>query len=166
MTLFETLVDSSKEETTVSAGKEPNIICILLESFIDPYDVNFLQMSEDPIPTFHSLEQNFTTGYLTVPVVGAGTANAEFEVLTGNEHAVLWYRQYPYKTILKQSDCLSVESIASVLSHSIGYGTHVVHNNYCYFLQQKTMRFQKWDCTFTSKELMNITEYTPRELAN
>ena len=105
---IETLVDSSKEETTVSAGKEPNIICILLESFIDPYDVNFLQMSEDPIPTFHSLEQNFTTGYLTVPVVGAGTANTEFEVLTGMSMQYFGTGEYPYKTILKQSDCPSV----------------------------------------------------------
>ena len=103
---IETLVDSSKEETTVSAGKEPNIICILLESFIDPYDVNFLQMSEDPIPTFHSLEQNFTTGYLTVPVVGAGTANTEFEVLTGMSMQYFGTGEYPYKTILKQSDCI------------------------------------------------------------
>ena len=78
-----TLVDSSKKDTTVTAENAPNIICVLLESFIDPYDVNFLNMSEDPIPNFHALEENFSSGYLTVPVVGAGTANTEFEVLTG-----------------------------------------------------------------------------------
>ena len=157
---IETLVDSSKEETTVSAGKEPNIICILLESFIDPYDVNFLQMSEDPIPTFHSLEQNFTTGYLTVPVVGAGTANTEFEVLTGMSMQYFGTGEYPYKTILKQSDCPSVESIASDLS-SIGYGTHVVHNNTATFYSRNNAFSKMGFDTFTSKELMNITEYTP-----
>ena len=157
---IETLVDSSKEETTVSAGKEPNIICILLESFIDPYDVNFLQMSEDPIPTFHSLEQNFTTGYLTVPVVGAGTANTEFEVLTGMSMQYFGTGEYPYKTILKQSDCPSVESIASDLS-SIGYGTHVVHNNTATFYSRNNAFSMMGFDTFTSKELMNITQYTP-----
>ena len=132
----------------------------MLESFIDPYDVNFLQMSEDPIPTFHSLEQNFTTGYLTVPVVGAGTANTEFEVLTGMSMQYFGTGEYPYKTILKQSDCPSVESIASDLS-SIGYGTHVVHNNTATFYSRNNAFSKMGFDTFTSKELMNITEYTP-----
>ena len=99
---IETLVNSSKEQTTVSKGSEPNIICVLLESFADPYEVNFLNMSEDPIPNFHNLESNYSTGYLTVPVVGAGTANTEFEVLTGMSMQYFGTGEYPYKTILKQ----------------------------------------------------------------
>lgn len=157
---IETQVDASKEKTTVTAGNEPNIICILLESFIDPYEVNFLQMSEDPIPTFHSLEQNFSTGYLTVPVVGAGTANTEFEVLTGMNMQYFGTGEYPYKTVLKSADCPSVESIASDLS-SIGYGTHVVHNNTATFYSRNNAFSKMGFDTFTSKELMNITEYTP-----
>ena len=157
---IEAQVDASKEKTTVTAGNEPNIICILLESFIDPYEVNFLQMSEDPIPTFHSLEQNFSTGYLTVPVVGAGTANTEFEVLTGMNIQYFGTGEYPYKTVLKSADCPSVESIASDLS-SIGYGTHVVHNNTGTFYSRNNAFSKMGFDTFTSKELMNITEYTP-----
>ena len=157
---IEAQVDASKEKTTVTAENEPNIICILLESFIDPYEVNFLQMSEDPIPTFHSLEQNFSTGYLTVPVVGAGTANTEFEVLTGMNIQYFGTGEYPYKTVLKSADCPSVESIASDLS-SIGYGTHVVHNNTATFYSRNNAFSKMGFDTFTSKELMNITEYTP-----
>ena len=157
---IEAQVDASKEKTTVTAENEPNIICILLESFIDPYEVNFLQMSEDPIPTFHSLEQNFSTGYLTVPVVGAGTANTEFEVLTGMNIQYFGTGEYPYKTVLKSADCPSVESIASDLS-SIGYGTHVVHNNNATFYSRNNAFSKMGFDTFTSKELMNITEYTP-----
>lgn len=157
---IEAQVDASKEKTTVTAENEPNIICILLESFIDPYEVNFLQMSEDPIPTFHSLEQNFSTGYLTVPVVGAGTANTEFEVLTGMNIQYFGTGEYPYKTVLKSVDCPSVESIASDLS-SIGYGTHVVHNNTATFYSRNNAFSKMGFDTFTSKELMNITEYTP-----
>ena len=157
---IEAQVAASKEKTTGTAGNEPNIICILLESFIDPYEVNFLQMSEDPIPTFHSLEQNFSTGYLTVPVVGAGTANTEFEVLTGMNIQYFGTGEYPYKTVLKSADCPSVESIASDLS-SIGYGTHVVHNNTATFYSRNNAFSKIGFDTFTSKELMNITEYTP-----
>ena len=65
--------------------------------------------------------------------------------------------EYPYKTILKQTDC---ESIASVLS-SIGYGTHVVHNNTATFYSRNNAFSMMGFDTFTSKELMNITEFTP-----
>ena len=154
---IETLVNSSKEQTTVSKGSEPNIICVLLESFADPYEVNFLNMSEDPIPNFHNLESNYSTGYLTVPVVGAGTANTEFEVLTGMSMQYFGTGEYPYKTILKQTDC---ESIASDLS-KIGYGTHVVHNNTATFYSRNNAFSMMGFDTFTSKELMNIQSYTP-----
>lgn len=152
-----TLVDSASETTTVSAGNEPNIICVLLESFCDPYEVNFLTMSEDPIPNFHNLEANYSSGYLTVPVVGAGTANTEFEVLSGMSMQYFGTGEYPYKTILKQTDC---ESIASDLSQ-IGYGTHVVHNNTATFYSRNNAFSMMGFDSFTSKELMNITQYTP-----
>ena len=94
-------------------------------------------MSEDPIPNFHNLEANYSTGYLTVPVVGAGTANTEFEVLTGMSMQYFGTGEYPYKTILKQTDC---ESIADDLSQ-IGYGTHVVHNNTATFYSRNNAFF-------------------------
>ncbi len=153
---IETLVDSASPQTAVSAN-QPNIICVLLESFADPYETNFLSMSEDPIPNFHYLEENFSSGYLTVPVVGAGTANTEFEVLTGMSMQYFGTGEYPYKTILKQTDC---ESIASDLSR-IGYGTHVVHNNTATFYSRNNAFSMMGFDSFTSKELMNITDYTP-----
>lgn len=153
----QTLVSSAAPETTVSADRKPNIICVLLESFMDPYDVNFLNLSEDPIPNFHRLEREFSSGYLTVPVVGAGTANTEFEILTGMSMQYFGTGEYPYKTILKQTDC---ESIASDLSR-IGYGTHVVHNNTATFYSRNNAFSMMGFDTFTSKELMNITNYTP-----
>lgn len=144
-------------ETSVTEGDEPNIVVVLLESFIDPTEVNFLQLSEDPIPNFRNLYENYSSGYLTVPVVGAGTANTEFEVLTGMSMQYFGTGEYPYKTTLKETDC---ESIASDLS-SIGYGTHVVHNNGGNFYSRANAFSMMGFDTFTSKELMNIQEYTP-----
>ena len=71
---------------------------MLLESFVDPSDVKFLQTSEDPVPNFHNLLNNYSSGYLKVPVVGAGTANTEFEVLTGMSMQYFGTGEYPYKT--------------------------------------------------------------------
>ena len=150
-------VAENKNETTVDGTTGPNVICILLESVCDPEDIKFLQTNEDPIPTLHYLEDNFTSGYCTVPVVGAGTANTEFEVLTGMSMQYFGTGEYPYKTILKQTDC---ESTASVLN-SLGYSTHVVHNNGGNFYSRANAFSMFGFDTFTSKELMNITEYTP-----
>lgn len=150
-------VESTKQETTVTKDEAPNIICVLLESFCDPDEIKFLHYNDDPIPTFHKLEENYSTGYLTVPVVGAGTANSEFEVLTGMSMQYFGTGEYPYKTILKKTDC---ESTAADLA-SIGYGTHAVHNNGGNFYSRVNAFSMMGFDTFTSKELMNIQTYTP-----
>ena len=154
---IEDFVSENKPKASVSAKNAPNIICVLLESFCDPDEIKFLSVNEDPIPTFHHLEENYTTGYLTVPVVGAGTANTEFEILSGMSMQYFGTGEYPYKTILKQTDC---ESIASDLA-SIGYGTHAVHNNGGNFYSRVNAFSMMGFDSFTCKEMMNITEWTP-----
>ena len=154
-------VDSTlaKMDTPDTDTKElPNMICVLLESFLDPKQVNFLNLSENPIPNFDNLYENFSSGYLTVPVVGAGTANTEFEILTGMGMQFFGLGEYPYKTILKSNSC---ESIASDLGKNLNYGTHVVHNNGGNFYSRRNAFTQMGFDSFISKEMMNIQEYTP-----
>lgn len=152
-------INEVKESVKVSKTKkkQPNIIVVLLESFIDPEEVKFLECSEDPIPNFHALSETYSSGYLNVPVVGAGTANTEFEILTGMSMRYFGVGEYPYKTILKTNTC---ESIAGDLS-GIGYGTHVVHNNGGNFYSRASVFSQMGFDSFTSKELMDINSYTP-----
>lgn len=155
-TVHQVLDTLEKNETTVTEDM-PNVITVLLESFVDPYDFNFLQYNEDPTPNFHALLQNYTSGHLEVPVVGAGTANTEFEILTGMGMQFFGLGEYPYKTILKTN---TVESFAHNLS-DLGYGTHVVHNNGGNFYSRANAFSQMGFDTFTSKEMINIQEYTP-----
>lgn len=143
------------EETSVDAEDMPNIIFVQLESFIDPTEVNFLEVSEDPIPNFRNLMENYTSGHLTVPIVGAGTANTEFELLTGMALRYFGLGEYPYKTILKDTTC---ESAAGVLS-DLGYGTHAIHNNGGNFYSRANVFANMGFDSFTSKELMNATDY-------
>ena len=142
--------DSYQEE------ERPNIIFIQLESFFDPSTVKGLEMSQNPIPNFTKLEKNFSHGYLTVPVVGAGTANTEFEVLTGMSLRYFGPGEYPYKTIMKKNVC---ESVAYNLD-SIGYTSHAIHNNVASFYGRKSIFTRLGFNSFTSEELMNITDYT------
>lgn len=147
----------SHKKTQLADEDKPNIICVLLESFVDPEQINFLQTSADPVPNFRNLKETYSSGTLTVPIVGAGTANTEFEVLTGMGLKFFGLGEYPYKTILKST---SSESIAGNLS-KLGYGTHVVHNNGGNFYSRKNAFTQMGFDTFTSKEMINIQEYTP-----
>lgn len=146
-----------QEPTTLNMEEAPNIICVLLESFVDPYEINFLSYSQDPVPNFHALYDQFTSGHLTVPVVGAGTANTEFEILTGMGMHYFGLGELPYKTILKTNSC---ESIASDLG-KLGYGSHVVHNNGGNFYSRRNAFTQMGFDSFISKEMINIQEYTP-----
>ena len=61
----------------------PNIIIVQLESFFDVSYLNDVTYDENPIPVFTYLKKNYSSGFLTVPSIGAGTANTEFEVLSG-----------------------------------------------------------------------------------
>lgn len=152
-------VESEKAVTTITSEDGPNIITVLLESFVDPNEFNFMTYSQDPTPFFHYLEENYTSGHLIMPVVGAGTANAEFEILTGMKLQYFGTGEYPYKTILKETDC---ESIAADLK-ALGYGTHAVHNNGGNFYSRVNAFSMMGFDSFTSKELMDITEFTPNE---
>ena len=70
-------------ETSLPSEERPNIIFVQLESYFDPTEVEWLRFSEDPIPNLRKLYKEYSSGYFKVPSVGAGTANTEFEVLTG-----------------------------------------------------------------------------------
>ena len=140
---------------------KPNIVMVQLESFFDPTLVKYLQFSEDPVPNFRSLMENYSSGYLTVPSVGAGTANTEFEVLSGMSLQFFGPGEYPYKTILQES---TAESVSYDLKE-LGYSTHAIHNNKGTFYGRNFVFSQLGFDTFTSLEYMNVEEYTPKDWA-
>lgn len=140
---------------------KPNIVMVQLESFFDPTLVKYLQFSEDPVPNFRKLMENYSSGYLTVPSVGAGTANTEFEVLSGMSLQFFGPGEYPYKTILQES---TAESVSYDLKE-LGYSTHAIHNNKGTFYGRNFVFSQLGFDTFTSLEYMNVEEYTPKDWA-
>ncbi|MCF0127499.1 MAG: LTA synthase family protein [Pseudobutyrivibrio sp.] len=150
--------EDSKVANSINPEKMPNVVVILLESIYDVSEVEFMTTSEDPIPFLRSLEENYSSGHCIVPVVGAGTCNSEFEVLTGMSCSFFGPGEYPQKTILKEIE--SCESYANVLGE-LGYGTHVVHNNGGNFYSRAHAFSLMGFDSFTCKEMLDITEYTP-----
>lgn len=153
--------DGKLTETKTDSEKLPNIIFVQLESFFDPTEVEYYQLSEDPIPNLRKMFQNYSTGYFKVPSVGAGTANTEFEVLTGMNMRYFGPGEYPFKTKLKTEVC---ESAATALGE-LGYGTHALHNNGGNFYSRARVFNNMGFDSFTSKEFMNILQLTPNNWA-
>ncbi|GGE67780.1 LTA synthase family protein [Priestia taiwanensis] len=77
----------SQVATTALAGsgeeKKPNVIVVMSEAFFDPTYLPNVTYSENPLPNFHRLQDEHIGGKVNVSVFGGGTANSEFEALTG-----------------------------------------------------------------------------------
>lgn len=139
----------------------PNILFLQLESFIDPMTIKSIELSEDPCPNFRKLMSEYSSGQLLVPACGAGTANVEFEVLTGLSVKFFGPGEYPYKAILKEE---TGESLAYDLD-SLGYKSHAIHNHRAVFYNRNTVFSNIGFDTFTSVEYMKNVAKTPKNWA-
>lgn len=138
--------------------EKPNVIFIQLESFFDVNYVNDVTFSSNPVPYFTNLKKHYSSGFLNVPSVGAGTANTEFEVLTGMSTAFFGAGEYPFKTILTKKSC---ESMAYLFSN-VGYSTHAIHNNDGTFYSRHKVYANLGFHSFTPMEYMYNLEKNPR----
>jgi phosphoglycerol transferase MdoB-like AlkP superfamily enzyme len=112
-------VELKNKDIATDDDDMPNILFLQLESFVDPLKFKHIALSEDPIPYYRSLMKNYSSGSLTVPACGAGTANTEFEVLTGISAKFFGPGEYPYKGKLRKE---TLENMAYV-TKSHGYET-------------------------------------------
>ena len=151
-------IQSQLDDVTADKASEenPNVILIQLEAFFDAKYIEGTEYEKDPTPTFTELKKTCRHGLLTVPVIGGGTANTEFEVLTGMNKEHFGMGEYPYKTVLQDNTC---ESICYNLKAS-GYSTHAIHNHYGTFYDRyKVFRNLGFD-TFTPVEHMTYVPTT------
>lgn len=151
-------VEALRLDGTVDTGRQPNIILVQLESFFDPKLIKGVELAEDPIPNFTRLRDSCPSGFLRMPTLGAGTVNAEFEVLTGMNLDFFGISEYPYDTILRETTC---ESAAYYLKE-MGYGTHAIHNyNGSFYCRNEVYPNLGFD-DFTSVEYMQGVEVTEK----
>jgi hypothetical protein len=87
---------TNEPNRALSNEKLPNLIIFLIESFMDPLSLG-VRFSSDPIPTFHELSRQQSTGKVVVPIFGGTSANTEFELLTGLSMYFLPGDSCPYR---------------------------------------------------------------------
>jgi len=142
-----------KEES----GDHPNIIVLQLESFTVAEDYSNIEVSKDPTPVFNKLYKEYTSGSFEVPACGAGTANTEFEVLTGISARFFGPGEYPYKGKLREE---TLENLAYV-ADAHGYRTSALHNHRALFYNRNEVYRNLGFDSFTSVEYMNNVSFTP-----
>lgn len=107
--------------TMFSAARQPtNLIVVMNESFAD-LAASFpnLKLSADPLPFYHSLTKNTVKGMMISPVSGGGTANVEFEYLTGESLAFLPSSTVAYQLYL-------YDGAPSLVSQATKMGYHTI----------------------------------------
>lgn len=62
---------------------DQTVIYVLSESFSDPTRISNVKLTTDPIPVIRSVKESTTSGLMKSDGYGGGTANMEFETLTG-----------------------------------------------------------------------------------
>lgn len=148
-------IEENDKDIIPHSSVKPNIIFLQLESFFDPKHLKNYEYSEDPTPVFTALKNEYPSGYLTVPVFGAGTANIEFEVLTGMNVMFFGAGEYPYKTVLTDK---TIESVCYNLKE-FGYHTTAIHNNTAVFYGRDIVFANLGFDNFISIENMAGVEY-------
>lgn len=126
------IVTSTKPVVDAPGEVKPNVIVVLSESFWDMTQAEHLSFSRDPLPFYHSLTEKFTSGTMLSPQYGGGTANVEFEVLTGNTMRFLPQGSVPYNQYIDKE----VDSLASILRRQ-GYATTAINPFHSWFYNSK-----------------------------
>ena len=113
---------SSTEKSNFDLSQAPNIIVIMNEAFSDLSVIGNFETSEDYMPFFHSMMDQYTGGHLMVSVKGGNTANTEYEFLSGDSMAFLPQGSVVYQQYISSK----IPTLASYLG-SLGYSTEGLH---------------------------------------
>ena len=115
----ENLLEKEKETEDNPAvwenREKPHIIMVMNESFSDLRVLGNLEISQENMTFFNSLEENTVRGYVNASVIGGGTANSEFEIFTGSSMGFLPESYYAYQ------QCM-VKEMPSMISDLKGQG--------------------------------------------
>jgi phosphoglycerol transferase MdoB-like AlkP superfamily enzyme len=108
-----------------------NLIIYLVESFMDPEDLG-LHYTSDPIPNVRALRKAHIGGYGIVPEEFGGSANTEFEALTGMATSFLPEGSVAYRLYLRHP----IPSLPSALRR-LGYVTTAVQADPKHFYERE-----------------------------
>ncbi|WP_315863573.1 LTA synthase family protein [Enterococcus lactis] len=113
------------EKNKAVEEESPNVVFVMSESFSDPSRLNGVEVSGEPLADYYEVADQTYSGNMLSQNYGGGTANIEFEALTGFSMA-LFNAQLttPYTMLVPKMDQLP--SIVSALNAQ-SYQTTAIH---------------------------------------
>jgi phosphoglycerol transferase MdoB-like AlkP superfamily enzyme len=82
-----------------------NVVLVLSESFTDPTQLKGFELEHDPIPQTREVMGETTSGTMLAQLYGGGTANMEFETLTGQSIALFRPQMVsPYQMLVADNE--------------------------------------------------------------
>ncbi len=85
--------------------EDVNVVLVLSESFSDPTTLNGFELAQDPIPKTRELMEAGSAGTMMAQLLGGGTANMEFEMLTGQSIGLFAPQlSSPYQMLVPEYD--------------------------------------------------------------
>ena len=112
----------------------PNVIVIMNESFWDTDNLTGIAFNKDPLESLRGIMERTGNPQVLVPHMGGGTANMEFEFLTGNN--IIFYP--PGSMIYQQFINRPHWSLAWYF-REFGYATTAIHPYYDWFWRRSTV---------------------------
>lgn len=119
-------IKADKSNEVEQEQKQPDVIYVMSESFSDPSKLNGIEVTPDPLKTYrHVASEGILRGQMLSQNYGGGTANIEFEALTGFSMALLNPQMTtPYTMMLPKRE--SFPSLVSTLKNQ-NYETTAIH---------------------------------------
>ncbi len=115
-----------KQDT--KAKKKPNIIIIQNEALADYSKLTTLQFDNDPLAFIHSLENQSIHGSINASVIGGGTAQTEYEVLSSNSLALLPPNTFAFQQFVTSPKQSAVSSLEKQGYTSVGMHPYSKNN--------------------------------------
>ncbi|WP_198038606.1 LTA synthase family protein [Planococcus lenghuensis] len=134
-----------------TASEKPNVIFLMSESFVDPYEFGEEHFAADPVPNFRKLYKDSLHGDMYSPEFGGGTANVEFEALTGFSRQFLPPNSIAYQLYIKDP----LPSVAYEFREA-GYDTTAIHSFYGWYYQRQDVYKMLGFNRFISGEFMDL----------
>ncbi len=129
---------STPESTVKNKPIKPNVVMIMGEAFSDISRDAFFKfdtIDDDPMRYYKEIEKEaIISGHITVSSFGGGTANTEFDVLTGNATTLLSETTLASFKVVRRP----LNSIVRVLNNE-GYQTLGIHPGYDWFYNRKNV---------------------------
>lgn len=126
------------KSTSANGSVKPHVIMVMGEAFSDFTNGTDLKFSnsEDPLRFYNSLLENENTlsGHIIGPTFGGGTANTEYEALTGGANLYLNKSLTTAYTLIRKP----TEALPSTLE-TLGYDSVGMHPGYSWFYNRQNV---------------------------